>query len=350
MKHAKRSLWSSLFTAATVCTALSWSVLSVSVLHASPAFAADVDMDSIIAAAKKEGALTWYTSLAPTDSAQVIKRFEDQYGIKVTVWRSGDDNVLQRIVTEANGKNYKADVAQIQTDNMEALSREKLLLPVNSPSFNDLIPGAVPKHHEWAMAQITAFVLAYNTNLVKKQDLPRSFKDLLDPKWKGKLGIEATDASWLQMVAAQYGGDAGIKMFRQLKGKNELSVRTGHSLLANLVSAGEVPLALNVYQYKAIQLKRSGAPIDWFMLEPTLAFTSAVGIFRHAAHPNAARLFYEFMLKDGQEVMAAIDDIPSNTKVASPLKGEKITFIDPNTSLDNRAKWEDQFNDVIINK
>jgi iron(III) transport system substrate-binding protein len=351
MQHAKRSLRSLFFVAAAVCA------VSLSTLHAASALAADAapiasgaDMDRLIAAAKKEGSLTWYTSLAPTDSAQIIKRFEDQYGVKVTVWRSGDDNVLQRILTEANGKNYKADVAQIQTDNMEALSREKLLLPVNSTSFGDLVAGAVPKHHEWAMAQITVYVLAYNTNLVKKEDLPHSFRDLLDPKWKGKLGIEATDASWLQMIAAQYGGDAGIRMFRQLKEKNELSVRTGHSLLANLVSAGEVPLALNVYQYKAIQLKRSGAPVDWFMLEPTLAFTTAVGIFKHAAHPNAARLFYEFMLRDGQEVMAGIDDVPSNTKVASPLKGEKITFIDPNISLDNRAKWEDQFNDVIIKK
>ncbi|MDB5991168.1 MAG: hypothetical protein JWQ10_2571 [Herbaspirillum sp.] len=332
-------------------------------LPAMPAFAADApqqaagsknggsdDMESLIAAAKKEGSLTWYTSIAPPDSAQIIKRFEDTYGIKVTVWRSGDDNVLQRIITEANGKTYKVDVAQIQTDNMEALSREKLLLQVNSPAFSDLVAGSVPKHHEWAVAQITAVVLAYNTNLIKKEDLPHSYKDLLDPKWKGKLGIEATDSSWLQIVASRYGGEDGIKMFRQLKEKNDLSVRTGHSLLANLVSAGEVPLALNVYQYKAIQLKRSGAPIDWFTLEPTLAFSSAMGIFKHAAHPNAARLFYEFMLKDGQEVMASIDDVPSNIKVSSPLKGEKLSFIDPNVSLDNRTRWDDQFNDVIIKK
>jgi iron(III) transport system substrate-binding protein len=127
-------------------------------------------------------------------------------------------------------------------------------------------------------------------------------------------------------------------------------VRTGHSLLANMVSAGEVPLALNVYQYKAIQLKRSGAPVDWFSLEPSLAFTTAIGIMKNSAHPNAARLFYEFMLKEGQEVMASIDDIPSNTKVPSPLKNSKMTFIDPTIALDNRAKWEDQFNDVIIKK
>jgi iron(III) transport system substrate-binding protein len=315
--------------------------------------AADAYVDNpaqVIAAAKKEGGLSWYTSLAPGDSAQIVKRFEDKYGIRVTVWRSGDDNVLQRIVTESNGKTYKVDVAQIQTDNMEALSQEKLLSTIDSPSYPDLVAGAVPAHHQWAMAQITLFVLAYNTNLIKKEDLPKSYRDLVDPKWKGKLGIEATDSIWLHVVTDSLGGDSGLALFRQLKAKNDVSIRTGHSLLANMVAAGEVPMALNVYQYKAIQLKRSGAPVDWLALEPALAFTTSAGILKNAPHPNAARLFYEFMLKEGQEVMASLDDMPSNTKVSSPLKGTRVTFVDPATALKNRQKWEDTFNDVIIKR
>lgn len=307
-------------------------------------------MARIIAAAKKEGAITWYTSLAPKDSAMIIKDFEGKYGIKVMAWRSGDDNVLQRIITESNGKNYKADLAQIQIQNMEALSREKLLQSVNSPSFKDLVPGAVPKHHEWAIAQITLFVMAYNTKLVKKEDLPRSYKDLLDPKWKGKIGIEATDYDWFSAVTSDLGGNAGVQLFRNIVERNGLSVRTGHSLLANLISAGEVPLALNVYQYKAVQLKRDGAPVDWFSLEPTIAFSTAIGVMNHATHPNAALLFYEYMLGDGQKVMASIDDAPSNIKVESPFKSVKFTFIDPNAALDKRAKREKLFNDVILRK
>ena len=330
-----------------------WLASMFGALMSPAAVAADPYTDNpaqLIAAAKKEGALTWYTSLAPTDSAQIIKRFEEKYGIKVTVWRSGDDNVLQRIVTESNGKTYKVDVAQIQTDNMEALSQEKMLMTVDSPSYPDLIPGAVAPHHQWAIAQITLYVLAYNTNLIKKEDLPKTYKDLQDPKWKGKLGVESTDSIWLHVVSQSLGGDAGLAFFRQLKAQNDLSVRTGHSLLANMVAAGEVPMALNVYQYKAIQLKRGGAPVDWLALDPALAFTTSVGMLKNAPHPNAARLFYEFMLKEGQEVMASIDDIPSNTKVASPLKGTKVTFMDSATALKNRKKWEDTFNDVIIKR
>ena len=327
-------------------------LLSAALLCAArPALAIDypvpANMNEIIAAAKKEGSVTLYTSLAAGDSAPVIKRFEEKYGVKVNLWRGSADNVLQRVVTESNGKRYAVDVAHIQTDNMEALSRERMLLPVDSPTFKDLVPGAVQKQHEWAMAQITLYVFAYNTNLIKKADLPRTYQDLLDPKWKGKLGIESTDSSWLQMTADHIGGDAGVKLFRDIKARNGFSVRTGHSLLANLVAAGEVPLALNVYQYKAIQLKRDGAPVDWFSLEPALASTNAIGIFRHAPHPNAARLYYEFMLTEGQEVMASVDDVPSNVRVSSPLNSQKITFIDPATALDNRAKWEERFNDVV---
>ena len=231
---------------------------------------------------------------------------------------------------------------------MEALSREKLLVPVASPSYKDLVPGAVPKHQEWAVAQITLFAVAYNTNLIKKEELPRSYKDLLDPKWKGKLGVEGTDYDWLSIVTDHFGGEAGVRMFRDIKERNGLSVRTGHSLTANMVASGEVPMALNVYQYKAVQLKREGAPVDWFILEPTLAFSTGIGVLRNAMHPNAALLFHEYMLTEGQEVMAALDDVPSNTKVKSPLKNDKIQFIDPNTALDNRVKRETLFNDVIV--
>jgi iron(III) transport system substrate-binding protein len=305
-------------------------------------------MQRIIAAAKKEGSVTWYTDLAQKDSTVVIKRFEDLYGIKVTPWRSGTDKVMQRVIAESNGKNSKADLVQILIPNMEALSREKLLLSVNSPTFKDLVPGAVPKHREWAVSQITSFVIAYNTNLVKKEDLPRSYKDLLDPKWKGKLGIEATDYDWFTIVTNHLGGESGIQLFRDIKKRNGFSIRTGHSLLANLVAAGEVPLALNVLQYKAVQLKRDGTPVDWFTLEPSLTFSAAIGLMRQAKHPNAALLFYEFMLTEGQNVMASVDTVPSNTKVESPLKNTNITFIDPDAALDNRTKRENLFNDILI--
>jgi len=309
---------------------------------------ADTDRQALIEAAKKEGSLVWYTSLTQNDSAKLIKDFEQKYGIKVTSWRSGDDNVLQRVLSESKGKAHKVDLVQIQTQNMEALSREKLLQRMDLPVLDDLIPGTYPGHKEWAVAQITMFVLAYNPRLVKKEDLPQRYKDLLDPKWKGKLGVESTDYDWFHVVTQSLGGEAGLALFRQIKQRNDASVRTGHSLLANLVAAGEVPLALNVYQYKAVQLKRSGAPLDWVILPPALAYATAAGVMRDAPHPHAARLFYEYLLADGQKVMASLDNIPSNAKVQSPLQRDNIQFIDVDSALDDRQKLEKQFDDVFV--
>lgn len=303
---------------------------------------------ALIEAAQKEGALIWYASLTQKDSAKLIKGFEEKYGIKVTYWRSGDDNVLQRVLAESKGKAHKVDVVQIQTQNMEALSREKLLQPMDLPVLKDLISGAYPKHKEWAIAQITMFVLAYNTNLLAKEDLPQNYKDLLDPKWKGKIGVESTDYDWFHVVVESLGGKPGLELFHQIKQHNDVSVRTGHSLLANLVVAGEVPLALNAYQYKTVQLKRSGAPLDWFILPPELAYATAAGVMRNAPHPNAAQLFYEYLLKDGQKIMANLDNIPSNLKVDSPLQRNNIQFIDVNTALNERNRLEEQFDDVFV--
>src|SRR3989475_3828302 len=147
-------------------------------------------MEKIVAAAKKEGTLTMYTTFAEKDQPTLIRPFETKYGVKVNIWRAGTDKVLQRTLAEAAAKKYDVDLIHFGSPEMEALSREKILQAVNSPVHKDLQPGSVPAHREWAATLLSVWVQVYNTNLIKKSDLPRAYKDLLDPKWKGKLGIE----------------------------------------------------------------------------------------------------------------------------------------------------------------
>jgi iron(III) transport system substrate-binding protein len=117
-----------------------------------------------------------------------------------------------------------------------------------------------------------------------------------------------------------------------------------------MVIAGEVPLALDIYNYMPEQAKRKGAPIDWFALEPAVARSNAIGIARRAPHPNAALLFYEYMLgEEGQRVLVKMDYVPSNVKVASPLKGVKILQTDPIRTLDESDKWKDLFEKIVLN-
>jgi len=309
-------------------------------------------MDKIVAAAKKEGTLTLYTTIAEKDLPVIVKPFEQKYGIKVNVWRAGTDKVLQRTIAEAQAKKYDVDAVHFGSPEMEALSREKILAPVQSPVHQDLMPAAVPKHREWAATILSVWVQAYNTQAVKKEDLPRTYQDLLDPKWKGKLGIESKNDDWFATVVHQLGGEEkGVAFFRELVARNGIQPRQGHTLLNNMVVSGEVPLALTLYNYMPEQAKKKGAPIDWFAIEPAVARSNAIGVARRAPHPNAALLFYEYLLgADGQAAMVSIDYVPTNTKVPSPLKGLKIIQTDPIRTLDESPKWSKLFEDTVTKR
>jgi iron(III) transport system substrate-binding protein len=304
-----------------------------------------------VAAAKKEGSLTLYTTIAEKDLPTLVKPFEAKYGVKVTVWRAGTSNILQRALQETSAKKYDVDVIHIGSPEMEALAREQVLLPITSPVQNDLQPGSVPAHRQWAATLLSVWVQAYNTKLVNKASLPRTYRDLLDPKWKGKLGVEGKDDDWFAAVVdVMGGGETGLKFFRDLVAANGLSVRQGHTLLNNLVISGEVPLALNIYNYMPEQARKKGAPIDWFAIEPAIARSNGVGVARHAPHPNAARLFYDYLLGDAQQYFVSMDYVPSNTKVTSPLKGIRIVQANPARSLDESDKWTGLFQSTAVRR
>jgi iron(III) transport system substrate-binding protein len=268
----------------------------------------------------------------------------------VTVWRAGTDRVLQRTLAEARAGRPEVDVVHVGAPEMEALAREDVLLPVTSPVHADLQPGSVPPHRQWAATLLSVWVQAYNTNLVPKESLPKTYADLLDPRWKGKLAIEAKDQDWFaSVVDVMGGGEKGLAFFRTLAATNGVSVRLGHTLLTNMVISGEVPLALTVYNYMPEQAKKRGAPIDWLALEPAIARANAVGIARNAPHPGAARLFYDYLLgEEAQQHFVSMDYVPSNTKVASPLRGIRILQTDPVRSLDESDRWTRVFEETLI--
>ena len=298
--------------------------------------------------ARKEKTLTLYTSIAQTDIPTLSAAFEKKYGVKIQVWRAGSDKVLQRTVTEMAGKRFEVDAVHIGAPELEALHLEKALQPVSSPMFKELLAGAVPPHREWVATRLTLFVQAYNTNLVRKDELPKTWQDLADPKWKGKLGVEYTDDEWFYSLVQQLGEEKGMKLFRQIVATNGLSVRKGHSLLANLVASGEVPLGLTVYNYMAESLKKRGAPIDWIVLPPAITRANGVAVARNAPHPHAALLFYDYMLSvEVQRLLTSMDYLPTNVNVDSPLKNMKIDLTGTTLTPDQLEKWTKTYHDVI---
>jgi len=298
--------------------------------------------------AKKEGELNIYTSAQSDDMGALVAAFEKKYGLKVNVWRSSSEKVLQRAIQEARGNRHTMDVAETNGPEMEAMSREKILQKVSSPYLKDLIEQAIRPHGEWVGTRLNVFVQAYNTGLVKKEDLPKTWEDLANPKWKGKLGIEQEDSDWLAGQFTELGEARATKVFKDIVSTNGVSVRKGHTLLTQLVVSGEIPFALTVYNYKAEQLKGKGAPIDWYTIGPAIARPNGVGVARQAPHPHAAVLFYDFEISpEGQKILAGRDFVPTSRKVDTPLNKIPMKFVDARVALDEFQKWEKLYADLF---
>jgi iron(III) transport system substrate-binding protein len=354
MTDSRRSFIVSSFAAGVAAAFLAWPAGAQMKPGATVAdvasYAGPDRAQKLIEGAKKEGELSIYTSAQSDDMGALVAAFEKKYGVKVSVWRSSSEKVLQRAVTEARGNRFTMDLAETNGPELEALHREKIFEAVKSPYLADLMPQAIMPHGEWVGTRLNVFAQAYNTNLVKKEELPKTWEELAQPRWKGKLGIEQEDIDWLAGEYAELGEAHAGKVFKDIVANNGISVRKGHTLLTQLVVSGEIPLALTVYNYKAEQLKRKGAPIDWFTIGPAIARPNGIGVARKAPHPHAAVLFYDFEIgPEGQKILASREFVPTSRKVDTPLNKIPMRFVDPRVALDEFQKWAKLYADTFTN-
>jgi iron(III) transport system substrate-binding protein len=307
-------------------------------------------MQRLLEGARREGFLTLYTSFPPEDIAAVNAAFEKRFaGVKVRAWRAASEKVLQRTLAEARAERLDVDIVECNSVPLETLHREGLLQRVRSASHADLVPAAVPKHGEWVASRLSLFVQAYNTGQVRKDELPKSYADLLEPRWKGRLGIEASDEDWFAEVVGALGEEKGLRLFRDLAGTNGFSVRRGHSVLAQLVASGDVAFALTVYNFTAEQLKRRGAPLDWLVLSPAVAHANGVAVPKRAPHPHAALLYYEFMIgEEAQRLLSSRDSIPTSRKVESSLDRSSFRVVNPALLIDHGSRWAKLYDEIIV--
>ena len=171
--------------------------------------------------------------------------FESNYGVKVQLWRALSENVVQRALTEARGGRRSMDVVETNAPEVEALAREQVVAQFNSPSLDDLPPWAIPSHRHWFSDRANLWVVGYNTGKVKREELPATLEGFADPRWKGRLSLEATDSDWMYGVASFMGAARGLDFFRRLAALTP-EMRKVHVLVAQLVAAGELPLCLTI--------------------------------------------------------------------------------------------------------
>lgn len=302
----------------------------------------------LVAGAKKEGQVVMYTSLNLKDSVPITEAFEKKTGIKVQLWRAGSEKVLQRAITEARAGRFSPDILETNGPEMEALYREKLLEEFHSPHFTDLPPAAFPKHRHYVADRFNFFTIGYNTNLVKPEEVPNSYEDLVHPRWAGRVGIEGSDVDWFGAVVKSMGEEKGLAFFRKLA-ESRPQIRTGHTLMAELVASGEIPLAATLYNHNVERLTVKGAPVKWKAIQPTFGRPNAIGVARKAPHPHAAMLFVDFMLsKEGQTLLKERNRVPASLSVDTHLNKFPFQMIDPIITLDENDKWEKLWSELFL--
>jgi len=302
----------------------------------------------LVAGAKKEGSLSLYSTMTPEDANPLIAAFERRYGVKLTMWRGINQKLVQRAIGEARAGKFSVDVYEGSGHGMEILHREALLQKFWSPAFGDIPPAAFPRHGYYAPDNLLFFVMGYNTKLVKPEDVPKSYEDLLQPRWSGNLGIEASDVIWFAAVAKAMGEEKGLAYFQKLAAMKP-QIRNGHTLMTELVAAGEIPVVLTLYNQAVDKLKERGAPIDWKPLAPAFGRADGIGVAKQAPHPHAALLFVDFVLSpEGQRFIMAASRVPVNRKVASPFRQSDFGIVDMAQVVDEWDTWEKRWQALFL--
>src|SRR6266566_150312 len=308
-------------------------------------------ISNLAAAARGEGSLTVYSSMNEQEGLPLWKMFEDAAGVKVNYVRSSDSIILSRIGIESRGRQRSWDLAVTTTVNR--LPNEALL-QFDPPQARGLIAQARDPNRRWYGVYANYNTPAYNTDLVKTSQLPKSYEEFLGHnEWAGKIALDDTDDEWLSAMIMHYGADRGKKLLRDLVNAVKPVMVDGHLALARSVGAGEYWLALNNYASLTVNVRLSGAPIDFWALDPVALFFGSVGISAQAPHPKAALLGANFLLsRDAQQFltkrgrMPTRADVPVNpADITDRLKDRKI--IATIFSGEEQKKWQGLFKDIF---
>jgi len=305
-------------------------------------------------AAKAEGEVAWYTSVSAADSPQIVELFEKRYPfIKVKLIRSSSVKMVQRYTAESLARNFVADILDTNDTRIEFLRRKGLLQPYYTPMAEKFDKRFLQPQNYWVANRATMIVLGYNTRLLKPADAPQRYEDLLDPKWKDKMAIERDDSHWFMGLMEYWGAEKGKAFFQKLRSQNP-KIRTGHSLQAQLIAAGEDMLSPDTHNQGIASGQRAGAPVDWVNLEPVVGVSNVSALAKNAPHPNAAMLFLDFMLrKDGaQRVLRDVSRIPTHPEVLpNPPRlrdGFEFIIVDPARYNDHIERYSKLWREWVL--
>ncbi|MBI4524894.1 MAG: ABC transporter substrate-binding protein [Deltaproteobacteria bacterium] len=306
----------------------------------------DEDLRSVVEGAKREGSVTLYMSSQIQDIQRLLEAFKRHYPFAKTEFIPlVGERLLARIMTETSAGRYSADVYSMD------LLRAQLLL--NRNLLQKYIPPEAARYPQelrdplgrWTGRSLTLTVMGWNTKLLPKELVPKKFEDLVRPGLKEKIALEASTWDWLAAVQELVGGgEKGTAFMKELAAQKP-RLRRGHTLLSQLVAAGEDPLAPTVHSNGIEALRLRGAPVDWTWTDPVLAKVQMLGVAAQAPHPNTARLLVRFILsKEGQKILGDVGRNPADPEVVPSfssrlsIKGKRL-FVYP-------AEWGGRGNEL----
>lgn len=311
--------------------------------------------------ARKEGNLLWYTTYIVDQLVRpILDGFKKKYPeIQVEFFRANTPELVQRMFNEYKAGRYDVDVLN-GINTVQIVKQAGLALPFSSPGVERYTPDLKDREGMWAATVQYFNVTAYNTRLVPAGEAPRTYEDLLDPRWKGKLiwstsigsGAPVFVGHILQTMGKEKGTDY-LKKLAQVGVRNsEASARA----ILDQVIGGEFGVSLQAFLHHALISAKQGAPVAWVEQEPVLGTFDSMGLARNPPHPHAAMLFLDYIFsEEGQKLMAAADYAPGRPDVQArdmqlkpPARGVKTSFMNPEDMVREQDNWQKLFEQLFV--
>src|SRR4026209_1677150 len=295
--------------------------------------------------AKTEGEVVFYSSLNNEQIVTLVDTFKKKYPfIKPSFYRGTSERVLQRANTEAKAGRFAVDVvtsAGFQVQLMKDSGLTQRFIPPEASAYEE---GFKDPDGHWVNVHSLLNSMAYNTQLVRPNEAPKSYEDLLAPRWKGRLGGNLQDPDWYVSLQRRWGKEKARNFLKALAAQQP-GVRDGHNITAQLLAAGEFHAVSNTYAHIAARIKSQGGPVQYVFDEPVITYVHPIALMKSAPHPNAGKLLISFILSiEGQRMLREQGRIPSHRDIdplVFSLRNVKLFASDPKLAKDHAAAAEE---------
>lgn len=283
--------------------------------------------------AKAEGEVVLYSSLNNEQIVTLVDAFKKKYPpIKPSFYHGTSGRVLQRAATEAKAGRFAVDVVTAAGFQLQLTKDSGLTQRFVPPEASAYDPGFKDPEGHWINVHSLLNSMAYNTQLVRPNDAPKKYEDLLAPRWKGRIGVNLQDPEWYVNLQRRWGKEKARNYIKALAAQQP-GMRDGHNITAQLLAAGEFHAVSNTYAHIAARIKGQGAPVQYVFDEPVITYVHPIALVKAAPHPSAGKLLMSFILSpEGQRMLRDQGRIPSHRDIdpqVFSLRNVKLYASDP---------------------